>query len=334
MRRPAAELYAKALPSYRLRRPADDHAAVIRATQDNLAALTAMYGRLDYSPVIAIAKRALLDAGLPVSDDSPSLPSLHRLTMAASIELHKGALAHLRGKDNYPPENPALRMDTEEAPAAPGRTVADLADAYKAAKWDSWSRSVQIGTVPVFRLIRDALPGRLASSITDADAERVVSLLKELPANIGKRAALKGLTVPEAVNVERKLGLASTKPKTANDGYMVHLTAMFASAVKRKWTGENPFTGLTIADPVEDEDRRDPFKPSDLSTIFGAAPWAPKNIAPAGKPSRYWVPLIAWLTGTRIGEIAGLRLEDVEEREGVSVFLPPVRPSRRKRAAA
>ena len=101
MRRLAAELYAKALPSYRLRRPADDHAAVIRATQDNLAALTAMYGRLDYSPVIAIAKRALLDAGLPVSDDSPSLPSLHRLTMAASIELHKGALAHLRGKDNY-----------------------------------------------------------------------------------------------------------------------------------------------------------------------------------------------------------------------------------------
>ena len=99
MRRLAAEFYAKALPSYRLRRSADDHASVIRSTQDNLAALTAKNGRLDYSPMVAIAKRALLDAGLPVSDDSPSIPSLHRLTMAASIELHKGPLAHLRGKD-------------------------------------------------------------------------------------------------------------------------------------------------------------------------------------------------------------------------------------------
>ena len=40
--------------------------------------------------------------------------------------------------------------------------------------------------------------------------------------------------MPEAVDVGRKLGLASIKPKTANDGYMVHITAMFASAVKRK----------------------------------------------------------------------------------------------------
>lgn len=272
----AAEFYAKALPSYRLRRAADDHAAVIRSTEDNLVALTAMLGRLDYSPVLAIAKRAIEDAGLPVPEDSPSLPALHQQLMVAFIELHKGALASLRGSAEYVPENAALRQVAEGAPSVSSRTVADLADAYRTAKWDSWSRSVQIGTVPVFRLLRDALPDREAASVTDADAERVVSLLKALPSNIGKRAVLRGLTVPEAVEEGRRLGLPTINPKTANGGYLVHITAMFAWGLKRKWVTENPFTGLTIADPVEDADRRDPFKPADLSAIFGAAPWSPR----------------------------------------------------------
>lgn len=315
VRRLAAEFYAKALPSYRLNRAPDDHAAVMRTTQERLADLTAMLGRMDYGPVLAIARTATAD--LPIPDDSPSLPALHRMLMLAFIELHKAALAHLQGRTDYTPEAIAL---PDPAAAGEARSVADLIDAYTLTKWEGWSKSVQIGVQPVFRLLRDSLPDREVASIAEADAERVLSLLRALPANIGKRAALRGLSVPEAVEAGRKLGLRVIGPKTINTGYLVHIKAMFAWAVQRKWATDNPFAGMAVNDPVEDEDRRDPFKPEHLQVLFGAAPWRPVNRAPLRKPSRFWVPLMALYTGARLAELAGLRLEDVEEREGVLVF--------------
>ncbi|WP_439533221.1 site-specific integrase [Polymorphobacter sp.] len=316
VQRLAAEFYAKALPSYMLRRPAEDHAAVMRTTQERLADLKAMLGRHDFRPVLAIARTAVKD--LPIPEDSPSLDALHRMLMLAFIELHRAALAHLQGETAYTPEN--IASPDPAAEAAPGRRVADLIDAYSKAKWEGWSRSVQIGIAPVFRLIRDALPDRDVSTVNEADAERILSLLKALPTNIGKRAALRGLSVPEAVEAGRRLGLPVIGPKTINTGYLVHIKAMFAWAVQRKWATENPFSGLSVADPVEDEDRRDPFKPADLKLLFGSAPWQPVNRNPGRKPSRFWVPLMALYTGARLAELAGLRLEDIEDRDGILVF--------------
>ena len=89
---------------------------------------------------------------------------------------------------------------------------------------------MRIGTVPVFRLIADALPERETATITDVDAERVLELLKALPANIGKRAALRGLSVPDAVETGRGLGLPIIGPKTINTGYLVHIKAMLEVA--------------------------------------------------------------------------------------------------------
>lgn len=312
----AAAFYANSLPSFMLRRPAEDHAAMLRTTRERLADLTAMFGRHDFGPVLAIARTAVKD--LPIPDDSPSLTALHRQLMLAFIELHKAALAHLQGQTSYTPEN--ITLPDHAASTAPGRRVADLIDAYSKAKWDSWSRSVQIGIAPVFRLVRDALPDREVSTINHEDAEYILSLLKDLPTNIGKRAALRSLSVPEAVEAGRRLGLPIIGPKTINTGYLVHIKAMFAWAVLRKWAAENPFAGLSVADPVEDEDRRDPFKPADLKLLFGSAPWRPINRAPLRKPSRFWVPLMALYTGARLAELAGLRLEDVEERDGILVF--------------
>jgi integrase len=315
----AAEFYAKALPEYMLRRQPDDHAAVVRTTEQALLTLTTLYGRMDYGPVRALASRAIAD--LPIPDDSPSLPPLHRLFMLAFIEVHRAALWHLQGRTDYKPENPELTAVVEQGTSvAPGRSVSDLIDAYTLAKWDGWSKSVQIGTMPVFRLIADALPQRETASVTEADAERVLELLKALPSNIGKRAVLRGLSVPDAVETGRRLGLPTIGPKTINTGYLVHIKAMFAWAVERKWAADNPFHRMNVIDPVEDQDRRDPFKPAQLATLFGAAPWKPVDRSPLRKPSRFWVPLMALYTGARLAELAGLRLEDIEEREGIMVF--------------
>lgn len=231
IQRLAADFYAKALPQYMLRRPPADHGALVRTTEQTIATLTAMYGRMDFGPVRALASRAIAD--LPIPDDSPSLLPLHKLFMMAFIEVHRAALWHLQGRTDYQPENLEVRGVVEQAASTvAGRKVSDLLDAYSRAKWDGWSKSVQIGTAPVFRLLRDALPDREVSSVTEADADRILSLLKGLPTNIGKRDALRGLSVPDAVEAGRRLGLPVIGPKTINTGYLVHIKAIFAWAVE------------------------------------------------------------------------------------------------------
>ena len=124
----AAEFYAKARPEYMLRRQPDDHAAVVRTTEQALATLTALYGRMDYGPVRALANRAIAD--LPIPKDSPSLPLLQRLFMVAFIEIHRAALWHLQGRTDYKPESLELREVVEQGAAAvTGRSVTDLIDA-------------------------------------------------------------------------------------------------------------------------------------------------------------------------------------------------------------
>lgn len=316
VQRLTAEFYARSLPMFMLRKPPEDHAAVVRTTEERLEALTAMAGRMDFGPVLAVARTAIKD--MPIPEDSPSLQVLHQSLMRAFIELHEAALAHLRGRPGYTPKS--ITLPDPAAVAAPDRSVNALIDAYRMAKWDGWSKSVQIGIEPVFRLVRDVFPDRDVATINDEDAERLLALLKALPTNIGKRAALRGLSVPDAVEAGRKLGLTVIGPKTINTGYLVHIKAMFAWAVQRKWAAENPFSRMSVADPVEDQDRRDPFKPEHLTVLFGAAPWRPVDHNPARKPSRFWVPLMALYTGARLAELAGLRLEDIEEREGILVL--------------
>lgn len=316
VQRLTAEFYARSLPSYMLRRTPDDFTAVVRTTEERLLTLKAMAGRKDFAPVLAIARTAIKD--MPIPEDSRSLEKLHENLMRAFIELHEAALAQMRGEADYRPKS--IVLPDPAAASAPDRSIDALIDAYRTAKWDSWSTSVQIGIEPVFRLVRDAFQGRDVPSINDEDADQLLALLKALPSNIGKRAALRGLSVPEAVEAGRRLGLPVIGPKTINTGYLVHIKAMFAWAMQRKWTTENPFARMTVADPVDDQDRRDPFKPEHLTTLFNAAPWRPVNRAPGRKPSRFWVPLMALYTGARLAELAGLRLEDIEKREGILVL--------------
>lgn len=239
---------------------------------------------------------------------------------AAAIEFHESSEARTSGMVVKVPPRP-------ERPANPkgrARTVSALLDAYKAAKWDAWGVSSRKAISPVMRLLRETIGEREAASIDRAAAREVFELVKALPMSIGKKAELKDLTVPEAIAEGRERGLPTIGPNTVNKGYMVQIAAIYNWAVDEEWAPKNPFSGLSMSDPVEDRDRREPFTLDQLQALFSAEPWASRQPDAAAKPGRYWVPLIALYSGMRLGEITGLRLMDVESVEGVPSFL--VRP--------
>lgn len=222
-------------------------------------------------------------------------------------------LRHLEG---YAPPIPP-KPERPVNPKGRARTVSALCDAYKVAKWDGWSESSRNAIGPVLRVLRETIGGREVTKIDREVAREVFEAVKALPVNLGKRAAFAGLTVPQAIAKSQQLGLPTINPNTVNRAYMVQIAAVFNWAVAEDWTVKSPFGGLAMADPVDDKDRREPFTLDQLTTLFSAVPWVTRQPDDARRPGRYWVPLIALYSGMRLGEIAGLRIMDVEEIEGI-----------------
>lgn len=73
-----------------------------------------------------------------------------------------------------------------------------------------------------------------------------------------------------------------------------------------------------------DGTERPPYDPEALRQLFASEIYQSNYWrSPAkekGKPSRFWIPLIAVFTGLRIEEISGLRVSDIREESGVSYF--------------
>jgi len=215
--------------------------------------------------------------------------------------------------------NDILAVSMGKVPAS-GRTVEKLIEAYEADKSPGWSGSSKKAVVPVFRILREVFADRTVSSITREDARAVVKLLEGLPTMIGRRAELKGLTVRQAVEKGRELELPTIQPKTINDGYLIHMAGLFNWAVKETWIAATPFSGLSVHDPVDDAERRDPFTLDQLTKLFAKSPWGAPWVAGGERPGAYWVPLLCLFHGLRNGEAAGLRVEDIGKEDGVSVI--------------
>nr|MBA4768910.1 site-specific integrase [Sphingobium sp.] len=275
-------------------------------TQSNFEAMEERWGRS--------ADALLKSEGVYADpDDTEGRKRLIWALNDAALEYHEAAEARLAGMVVQIPPRP-------ERPANPkgrARTVSALLDAYKAAKWEGWGESSRKAVAPVLRLLRDTIGDRPADGIDRASAREVFELVKRLPVNLGKIKALEGLTVPEAVEEAAKQGLPTIGPNTVNKAYMVQIAAVYNWAVKEEWSAKNAFTGLTMDDPVDDRDRRGSFTLAQLTQLFSAAPWAERQPDGAARPGRFWIPLIALFSGMRLGEIAGLRLMDVEELEGI-----------------
>jgi integrase len=99
-----------------------------------------------------------------------------------------------------------------------------------------------------------------------------------------------------------------------------HVKVLLNHAVEELgWLDKNPWRGLDI--PYVTENKRRPWQDAELKAFFGLPPFTayalPKRTTKNGGPAAYWMPLLGLYTGARVGELAQLRLVDVQESEGV-----------------
>jgi integrase len=147
--------------------------------------------------------------------------------------------------------------------------------------------------------------------ISHEDGDRLFADIQAIPTNAQKRRELRGLPLRKQIEEGRRLGLPTLSPKTVNDSYMAHLSALFGFAKDRGWIAFNPASGRRAQDMAA-ADKREPFKDR-LPALFGAAPWTPRD---ASAPVRYFGPLLALFHGLRLAEIVGLRVADIGAEQG------------------
>jgi hypothetical protein len=52
----------------------------------------------------------------------------------------------------------------------------------------------------------------------------------------------------------------------------------------------NPIAGIAMDDPVHPSEKRNPFSPKHLQSIFSGPPWDAPFVAGKIRPARFWVP--------------------------------------------
>lgn len=320
----AAHFYHSALPSYLVTRPIGqlEQRQLLQDTRERLEATREALGRNEFGMVAAAARTAARGAGVELPEDSPAMDMLRRCLMMAFVELMRAAVARLEGAPDYMPQGLPLDAPAVPAPtaAAPKRTVEALLAAYEADKAAGWSKASADAFGPVSRVLREIFADREVGTITREEAKGLVKVLEGLPVSFGRRKELAGLTVPQMVERGRALGLPVLAPKTINSKYLVNVAAVFNWAVTEQWIASSPFKSLSVYDPVDAADKRDPFKVPQLNKLFRSGPWQFPWAEDGRSSGDYWVPLLCLFHGLRNGEAAGLRVEDVGEESGFGVL--------------
>ncbi|MGS1015432.1 DUF6538 domain-containing protein [Allosphingosinicella humi] len=310
-------------------RDPDDLAQLLDDADEEIARAKERLSMKDYSETLERARFLTGKFGYRWEEGIAG-SGLRRLLARGDVAVNEIYRGRLLGDYGVRPSDPffAALMDApkNEGPAradpAPKRTIADLEVAYRLDRVAAAAPSTQASYTPVFRVLREVLgESALVANITRADGRRLFDAIKALPAGLGKQKALKGLSVPEAIAVGKRMGLPALSPKSINDSYMGFVSSIFSWAKREEWIAANPVEGLRVADTAPAKKRRDPFSLPQLQTLFASPPWSPPDFEGGGSEAiRYWGPLLALYQGMRRGEIAQLRPEDVEMREGFPVL--------------
>lgn len=317
----AIERHRRALPSdddaqdAEVARRAADLRRLARRRQDgDLAVWEAMADRI-------IAKRAL-----PIERDSDEYRELVDGLAEASIEALSLFKRRHDGEIDPQPRSELIRVERqrEQATAPAGEGLLDLFDKYASQRLMEGKRadSVAQDRILVEQFAAFVGKGRRLDSITRADVRDFRDTMAALPVNYRNANAYKGLDMRAAAAKAAKLEAKTLAPKTINKNLSA-LSPFFAWAVSNGHADANPCDGLFYAID-KDAGSRDPFTVEQLNAILRSPLFAGFLANGAEhKPGnqraddwRKWIPLACMFSGARIGEIAQLRIADVESIHG------------------
>jgi len=142
-----------------------------------------------------------------------------------------------------------------------------------------------------------------------SDFQAFANLLARVPANYSKEPRLREMTRQQAADYNDGLPLARRFPTLAGTAieanYFSPLNMFFkAMAAEHEFRSPLADLGVTIPTTAKESVQRSPFTVADLNVWFAAA-------AKERRPDIRWLPLLATLTGARVGELIHLQGKDI-----------------------
>ena len=174
-----------------------------------------------------------------------------------------------------------------------------------------------------FALARDLFGAqRSIDTISTKDAREFKALLLGYPSNATKKYPQLGFRA--AVNRGQADQADVLAPKSINKK-LSNLSNLFTWAKDNGYLTNNIFSRLGVPDKVAAKSKRDSFTAEQLGVIFTSEVFA--SVADRARLDNgsqaiddFWITLIGYFTGMRLGEIAQLSVADVRQEHGVWVF--------------
>ena len=277
-------------------------------------------GRSHYinAEIEALFEQARLIAGMTV-DPTILEPSPNGLATNYLNSIASQALGNLQAQLNQHAGQNSIDLSFAEA-----------YDRYLSDPTHDWSRRTRVAHAAARTLATSVIGADIPiGEITRAHCRDFVDVLKRIPKNAGKR--FPKLTPREAADNKGPTCSPKDRMSVANiNAYITKLGSFFNWAALEELIDKSPSRGMLIAEKTRKRDKRKPFSPSQLQTVFDAPLYrgcvddkfgCNKKGSQLPKGTRFWIPLIGLFTGMRLNEICQLELMDVRFIENIPCFI-------------
>lgn len=278
-----------------------------------------------------VADRCIRDSGWDLPKGSEGYQSFVLMIAEAGIDALRVGIAKREGIAGEPTSmvvQAGLKARAEAA--APGESIIDLFERYAAQRLAEGRKRAD--TINQDRKVVEQFAafvgtGRSVRSIRPTEVRDWRDTVAALPPKYRSTKTYSGLSMAEAAAKARALGAKGVSSTTINKNLSV-VSPFLAWCRTNSYADQNPCDGL-FYDVAKGKNPRPPFSPEQLRRIFASPLF--KGFERDGrehKPGtakaddwRFWIPLVCLFTGARIGEIAQLRLDDIQDEGGIPYLL-------------
>ncbi|GAO39888.1 putative recombinase [Sphingomonas changbaiensis NBRC 104936] len=273
------------------------------------------------------ADRLIEEQGWYVPANSQARADLVGMMAEAGTEALRIGAKRQEGEFSAAPTSAVVTegLALRQRQATAGETILELFDRYSAMRLaEGRKRADTIAQDrKVIILFADFVgKDRDVRSLTKADVREWLTVLTKLPRRFSEIRGYRGLTLRQAAQKGAAEGRTPLALLTVNK-YLSTVSPFLDWCCRQAYAEQNPCDGLHF-DVKKGKNARPPFRAEQLNTIFRSPLFTGfaadgKEHSPGLKKAddwRYWLPIVCLFTGARIGEIAQLRLRDLERDNG------------------
>ena len=173
-------------------------------------------------------------------------------------------------------------------------------------------------------MLLNVIGDKPVNEIKQLDIKSFFALVELLPPRWSDECRKRAISIQELAKLTHPITIA---PKTFKSTYIASIRAFLISA-KSDWQDQGFPVTLTTngidyhGTRVEGENAQRPFKPSELTRLFGGSEMR-EFASDKSKSHQYWLPLIGLYTGARVNEICQINPQTdilIEPETGIWYF--------------